>query len=50
MLDLWLIKRVNPQAMIHLAEKPVELAVRALAQVSIPSRLSTPQPVAVRRG
>jgi DNA modification methylase len=28
--DLWHIKKVNPQAMIHLTEKPVELAVRAL--------------------
>jgi len=28
--DLWHIKKVNPQSMIHLTEKPVELAVRAL--------------------
>jgi DNA modification methylase len=28
--DLWEIKKVNPQAMIHLTEKPVELAVRAM--------------------
>src|SRR5258708_30706050 len=28
--DLWAIKKVNPQSMIHLTEKPVELAVRAL--------------------
>ena len=29
-LDLWHVKKVNPQSMIHLTEKPVELAVRAL--------------------
>jgi DNA modification methylase len=28
--DLWAIKKVNPQRMVHLTEKPVELAVRAL--------------------
>ena len=28
--DLWHIKKVNPQNMIHLTEKPVELAVRAM--------------------
>jgi DNA modification methylase len=28
--DLWSIKKVNPQSMIHLTEKPVELARRAL--------------------
>jgi DNA modification methylase len=28
--DLWRIKKVNPQNMVHLTEKPVELAVRAL--------------------
>jgi DNA modification methylase len=28
--DLWSIKKVNPQRMIHLTEKPVELAQRAL--------------------
>lgn len=28
--DLWEIKKVNPQSMIHLTEKPVELAVRAI--------------------
>lgn len=28
--DLWAIKKVNPQSMIHLTEKPVELAVRAI--------------------
>ena len=28
--DLWAIKKVNPQSMIHLTEKPVALATRAL--------------------
>jgi hypothetical protein len=28
--DLWSIKKVNPQHMIHLTEKPVALAVRAI--------------------
>ncbi|WP_339912298.1 DNA modification methylase [Symmachiella dynata] len=28
--DLWALKKVNPQSMIHLTEKPVELAVRAI--------------------
>jgi len=28
--DLWAVKKVNPQSMVHLTEKPVELAVRAL--------------------
>jgi DNA modification methylase len=28
--DVWTVKKVNPQAMVHLTEKPVELAVRAL--------------------
>ena len=28
--DVWQIKKVNPQSMIHLTEKPVELAVRAM--------------------
>jgi DNA modification methylase len=27
-LDLWEVKKVNPQSMIHLTEKPVELAAR----------------------
>jgi len=29
-LDLWQVKKVNPQAMVHLTEKPVELAARAM--------------------
>jgi DNA modification methylase len=28
--DLWAIKKVNPQSMVHLTEKPCELAVRAM--------------------
>ena len=28
--DLWDVKKVNPQSMVHLTEKPVELATRAL--------------------
>lgn len=28
--DLWHVKKVNPQSMVHLTEKPVELAIRAM--------------------
>jgi DNA modification methylase/predicted nucleic acid-binding protein len=28
--DVWTVKKVNPQAMVHLTEKPVELAARAI--------------------
>lgn len=28
--DTWLVKKVNPQSMVHLTEKPVELARRAM--------------------
>jgi DNA modification methylase len=28
--DVWPVKKVNPQSMLHLTEKPVELATRAL--------------------
>jgi DNA modification methylase len=34
--DLWAIKKVNPQSMIHLTEKPVELASRAMEYSSRP--------------
>jgi DNA modification methylase len=34
--DVWPVKKVNPQSMIHLTEKPVELAVRALQYSSRP--------------
>jgi len=29
-VDVWPIKKINPQSMVHLTEKPVELAVRAM--------------------
>jgi DNA modification methylase len=28
--DVWSVKKVNPQSMVHLTEKPVELATRAM--------------------
>lgn len=34
--DVWSVKKVNPQSMIHLTEKPVELAVRAMQYSSCP--------------
>ena len=34
--DLWSVKKVNPQSMEHLTEKPVELAIRALQYSSRP--------------
>jgi DNA modification methylase len=34
--DLWAVKKVNPQSMVHLTEKPVELAKRALEYSSQP--------------
>jgi DNA modification methylase len=34
--DLWSVKKVNPQAMRHLTEKPVELATRAIQYSSRP--------------
>jgi len=34
--DLWAVKKVNPQSMVHLTEKPVELAVRAIHYSSRP--------------
>jgi DNA modification methylase len=34
--DLWEVKKVNPQTMVHLTEKPTELAERALAYSSKP--------------
>jgi DNA modification methylase len=35
-VDVWSIKKVNPQSMVHLTEKPVELAVRAMQYSSRP--------------
>jgi DNA modification methylase len=34
--DLWHIKKVNPASMVHLTEKPVELATRAIEYSSRP--------------
>ena len=34
--DLWHVKKVNPQSMCHLTEKPVELAIRAMQYSSRP--------------
>jgi len=36
--DLWHVKKVNPQAMVHLTEKPVELAVRSIQYSSLPDQ------------
>jgi DNA modification methylase len=36
-VDVWSIKKVNPQNMVHLTEKPVELAERAIRYSSRPS-------------
>jgi DNA modification methylase len=33
--DVWPIKKVSPQSMVHLTEKPVELAVRAIQYSSL---------------
>jgi len=35
-VDVWSVKKVNPQNMVHLTEKPVELAVRAMQYSSRP--------------
>jgi DNA modification methylase len=29
-VDVWTVKKVNPQSMVHLTEKPIELAARAM--------------------
>lgn len=34
--DIWAVKKVNPNGMVHLTEKPVELAARAIAYSSKP--------------
>ncbi|MBX3408240.1 MAG: site-specific DNA-methyltransferase, partial [Phycisphaeraceae bacterium] len=34
--DVWSVKKVNPQSMVHLTEKPVELAKRAIEYSSKP--------------
>jgi DNA modification methylase len=33
--DVWEVKKVNPQSMVHLTEKPAELAVRAMQYSSL---------------
>ncbi|MBL8815245.1 MAG: DNA modification methylase [Planctomyces sp.] len=33
--DLWHVKKVNPQSMVHLTEKPVELAARSIQYSSV---------------
>lgn len=33
--DVWSVKKVNPQSMVHLTEKPVELAARAMQYSSL---------------
>jgi DNA modification methylase len=35
-VDVWSVKKVNPQSMVHLTEKPAELAVRAMQYSSKP--------------
>jgi DNA modification methylase len=35
-VDVWTIKKINPQSMVHLTEKPVELAARAMRYSSRP--------------
>jgi DNA modification methylase len=39
--DVWDVKKVNPQSMVHLTEKPVELAKRAIEYSSSPGRTSS---------
>lgn len=34
--DVWSIKKISPQKMVHLTEKPVELAARAMSYSSRP--------------
>jgi DNA modification methylase len=34
--DVWSVKKINPQSMVHLTEKPVELAARAMQYSSQP--------------
>lgn len=36
--DLWAVKKVNPQSMVHLTEKPVELAKRSIEYSSLPGQ------------
>ena len=34
--DVWSVKKVSPQSMVHLTEKPIELATRAIEYSSLP--------------
>ena len=34
--DVWSVKKISPQKMVHLTEKPVELAIRAMTYSSRP--------------
>jgi len=34
--DVWRVKKISPQSMVHLTEKPVELAIRAMHYSSRP--------------
>ena len=34
--DVWSVKKISPQRMVHLTQKPVELAVRAIQYSSRP--------------
>ncbi|GJQ29721.1 MAG: methyltransferase [Phycisphaerae bacterium] len=34
--DIWAVKKINPNGMVHLTEKPVELAARAISYSSKP--------------
>jgi DNA modification methylase len=34
--DVWAVKKINPQSMVHLTEKPADLAVRAMTYSSRP--------------
>ncbi len=39
--DVWAVKKINPQSMVHLTEKPVELAVRAMTYSVVLARTSS---------
>jgi DNA modification methylase len=39
-VDVWSVKKVNPQSMVHLTEKPVELATCAIECFSSPTENS----------
>ena len=37
--DVWVVKKVSPQNMVHLTEKPVELPLRAIQYSSRPGEI-----------